>query len=143
MAQHLGAYFPQTAKPSSKTVAAVCHGVLAVAEAVVLEGEHQGKSVLHDCVTTTLPGTFESTAFWGTRLFLGDYYKTYGAGSENVEAAVRKRLHDPAKQLKNSLGPAPFVVEDEKYNYISARFPGDADLFAEKTVALVKASMSS
>jgi hypothetical protein len=32
-----------------------------------------------------------------------------------------------------------FVVEDKKYNYISARFPGDVDLLAEKTVALIKA----
>jgi hypothetical protein len=29
-------------------------------------------------------------------------------------------------------------VEDEKYNYISARFPGDADLLAEKLAKLVK-----
>jgi hypothetical protein len=33
-----------------------------------------------------------------------------------------------------------FVVEDKKYNYITARFPGDADLLAEKTVAMVKAN---
>jgi hypothetical protein len=31
------------------------------------------------------------------------------------------------------------VVEDPKYNYISARFPGDAELLAEKAVAMVKA----
>jgi hypothetical protein len=31
------------------------------------------------------------------------------------------------------------VVEDKKYNYISARFPGDVEMLAEKTVALVKA----
>jgi hypothetical protein len=35
-----------------------------------------------------------------------------------------------------------FVVEDEKYNYISARFPADAQLLAEKVVALVKSNMS-
>ncbi len=88
MAQHLGSYFPQTKKPSSKSVAAVCHGVLALAEAKCLDGEHKGKSVIHNCDTTALPGTFEQTAYWGTRLFLGDYYKTYGAGSEDVETAV-------------------------------------------------------
>ena len=27
-------------------------------------------------------------AFWGTRLFLGEYYKTYGVGSDSVETAV-------------------------------------------------------
>jgi len=30
------------------------------------------------------------------------------------------------------------VVEDEKYNYISARYPGDAELLSEKLVAMVK-----
>jgi hypothetical protein len=48
-----------------------------------------GKSVIHECVTTALPARFEQVAFWGTRAFLGDYYKTYGAGSDNVEASVR------------------------------------------------------
>jgi ThiJ/PfpI family-like len=88
MAQHLASYFPQTIKPSNKNVAAVCHGVLALAVAKLSEGENKGKSILHECVTTALPGTFEGVAFWGTRLFLGDYYKTYGVGSDSVETAV-------------------------------------------------------
>jgi hypothetical protein len=29
------------------------------------------------------------------------------------------------------------VVEDEKYNYLSGRFPNDAELLAQKTVATV------
>src|SRR5271169_5025663 len=59
MAQHLGSYFPQTIKPSSKSVAAICHGVLALSEANLLQGEHKGKSVMHECDTTALPGKFE------------------------------------------------------------------------------------
>ncbi len=63
-----------------------------------------GKSAIHDFVTTALPGAFESGIFWGTRVFLGDYYKTYGAGSENVEAYVRHELQtkppSPAVKLK-------------------------------------------
>ena len=47
-----------------------------------------GKSVIHECVTTALPARFEQVAFWGTRAFLGDYYKTYGKGSDDVEASV-------------------------------------------------------
>ena len=31
-----------------------------------------------------------------------------------------------------------FVVEDKKYNYISARFPGDIEMLAKKAVGLVK-----
>lgn len=88
MAEHLASYFPQTVKPSTKNVAAVCHGVLALAVAELSDGEHKGKSILHECDTTALPGTFEGVAFWGTRLFLGDYYKTYGVGSDSVETAV-------------------------------------------------------
>ena len=88
MAQHLASYLPQTVKPSTKNVAAVCHGVLALAVARLPDGEHKGKSILHECDTTALPDTFEAVAFWGTRLFLGDYYKTYGVRSDSVETAV-------------------------------------------------------
>ena len=31
-----------------------------------------------------------------------------------------------------------FVVEDPKYNYLSARFPPDSALLAERTVVIVK-----
>lgn len=31
-----------------------------------------------------------------------------------------------------------FVVEDEKYNYLSGRFPPDAELLAKNTVEMVK-----
>jgi putative intracellular protease/amidase len=102
---HLASYFPQTKKPSRKTVAAICHGVQ------VLAATHlpDGKSVLHDVTTTALPGFMEGSIFWMTRLFLGDYYKTYGAGTDNVETFVRKKLDDPRKQYFNSLGFTPLV----------------------------------
>jgi len=80
----IASYFPYTRKPSAKSVAAICHGVLAVSNSSL----PNGKSVLHDVTTTTLPTTFEGTAYWGTKMFLGDYYKTYGAGSESVETSV-------------------------------------------------------
>ncbi|MCJ1407970.1 hypothetical protein MMC19_002042 [Ptychographa xylographoides] len=127
-------YFPKTRKASDRAVAAICHGVLALSETTFPGGQ----SLLHDVTTTTLPSAFEGTAYWSTRLFLGDYYKTYGAGSESVETSVKKRLDDPSAQFRSSLGMAPFVVEDEKYNYISGRFPADADLLAQKAIALVK-----
>jgi hypothetical protein len=103
MAQHLASYFPQTLKPSNKNVAAVCHGVMSLAVAKLLEGEYKGKSILHECETTALPGKFEGVAFWGTRLFLGDYYKTYGVGSDSVETAVSAAVvpvyHDKVDKL--------------------------------------------
>jgi putative intracellular protease/amidase len=84
MHKHLASYFPATIKPSSKAVAAVCHGVMVLSET---KGADE-KSVIHECVTTALPARFEQVAFWGTRAFLGDYYKTYGAGSDDVEKSV-------------------------------------------------------
>ncbi|EIM84983.1 class I glutamine amidotransferase-like protein [Stereum hirsutum FP-91666 SS1] len=136
----LVAYFPLTNKESSekKVLAAVCHGVMVLSEALVLEGEDKDKSVMSGCTTTALPAVFEGVAYQGTRLWLGDYYLTYGRGSDSVETAVKKRLDDPGKQWKCSLSPSPFVVEDEKYNYVSARFPPDAKLLAEKAVELVR-----
>lgn len=99
----LASYFPQTQKPSNKTVAAICHGVLGLAEARLPDG----KSVLHDAATTALPGAMEQGIFWSTRLFLGDYYKTYGAGSDSVETAVKKKLDEPDMQWRSSLLPTP------------------------------------
>lgn len=72
--KQLAKYFPKTQKPSRKTVAAICHWVLTLAEASSPDGE----SVLHGATTTALPGFIESSAFWGTRLFLGDYYRRMG-----------------------------------------------------------------
>lgn len=82
--KHLASYFPAAKKPSQKSVAAVCHGVQVLSQT---DGA-DGKSVIHECDTTALPTRFEQVAFWGTRAFLGDYYKTYGAGSDNVEESV-------------------------------------------------------
>jgi hypothetical protein len=31
-----------------------------------------------------------------------------------------------------------FVIEDENYNYISARWPGDVELFTEEIVKLME-----
>ncbi|KAI2627568.1 class I glutamine amidotransferase-like protein [Hypoxylon sp. NC1633] len=124
-------YFPKTKKPSKKVIAAVCHGVMVLSESKNVDGS----SVIRDCNTTALPAKFEQAAYWGTRAILGDYYKTYGHGSENVEDAIKKVLADPT-QFKASLNPGPFTVEDEQYNYISARYPADAELFAEEIIKL-------
>ena len=99
-----------------------------------------GKSILWDVETTALPAFFEKVAFHGTRLFLGDYYKTYGAGSESVEQAVCKRLRDKGKGglWRGYIGFKPYVVESKRYRYVSARWPGDADELAAKVVEMVR-----
>jgi putative intracellular protease/amidase len=83
--KQLAQYFPATEKPSKRTVAAICHGVMVLSETQAGDG----KSIIHECDTTALPARFEQVAFWGTRVFLGDYYKTYGTGSDDVEVSVR------------------------------------------------------
>ncbi|KAK7424650.1 hypothetical protein QQZ08_008533 [Neonectria magnoliae] len=66
----LAEYFPQARRPNGvKAVGAICHGVLALANAEDADGQ-----------------------------ILGAYYKTYGAGSEDVEDSVKKCLKDPEKQ---------------------------------------------
>ncbi|KAF3763640.1 class I glutamine amidotransferase-like protein [Cryphonectria parasitica EP155] len=145
--KHLAQYFPLTrkhastpaspspaAQPKQKAIAAICHGPLVLTNTI---NPDTGKSVLYECKTTALPAGFEKVAYWGTRLWLGDYYKTYGSGSEDVEVSVKKALREKSL-FQGSLLPSPFVVEDDTYNYISARFPGDIDLFSKKVVQLVQ-----
>ncbi|KAH8896082.1 class I glutamine amidotransferase-like protein [Thozetella sp. PMI_491] len=126
------AYFPQTKKPGRKVVAAICHGVMVLSETK----DANGQSVISNCTTTTLPAFFERSIFWTTWPVLGSYYKTYGAWSENTATSVQNVLADPA-QFKSSISSEPFVVEDESYNYISARYPPDAKLFGDRIVNLV------
>lgn len=142
----LAAYFPLTRKPSDKVCAALCHGVQMLAHSKYEggddgdgQGHNKGKSVLHDVTATTaLPDFFEDSVYSATRWVLGDYYKTYGAGTPNVAQIVRDSLDDPKRQFKSSSNPlVPFVVADETYNYLSARWPGDALVLAKRVIELV------
>ena len=103
--QLLAAYFPQTKRPSKKALAAICHGVQILASA----SHSDGKSLIQDVQTTALPHAMEQGIFQATRLFLGDYYKTYGAGTPSVLEIVTKALEKPS-QFKNSLSPSPYVT---------------------------------
>lgn len=131
----LVSFFPQTLRSSSpkKGVAAICHGVMVLSESL----DASGHSVIADCKTTALPGTMETSIFWATRAVLGDYYKTFGAGSDTVEDSVKKRLRDPTEQWQTSLAMTPFVVVDDKYHYCSGRFPPDAELLAQRAIEML------
>ena len=120
----------------SRPVAAICHGVLPLARAV---DPATGKSVLHGTKTTCLPKYMERSAYFLTAWKLGRYYRTYDA---YVEDEVRAALASPddfvrgprtlsARGTRDDDGPA-FVVEDGRY--VSARWPGDAYLFAKKLI---------
>lgn len=127
--------FAATGKP----MAAICHGVLVLARA---KDPKTGRSVLHGRRTTCLPKYMESVAYYLTAWRLGRYYRTYDA---YVEDEVKSVLGNPAQfergpftLMKHGVADddrGAFVVEDG--NYVSARWPGDAYLFAKKLTALL------
>jgi putative intracellular protease/amidase len=98
----------------NRPVGAICHGVLVLARADVLAGRR----------TTCLTFFLEASGFYATAWRRGRYYRTYPkyvATEVKAAGATLVRARMPA---------APFVVEDG--NYVSARWPGDAYLFAQK-----------
>ena len=122
---------------TGKPVAAICHGVLPLARST---DPKTGKSVLFGKKTTCLPKYMERSAYFLTAWKLGRYYRTYDA---YVEDEVTDALAVPtdfvlgprtlaARGTREDDAPA-FVVEDG--NYLSARWPGDAYLFAKRLLA--------
>lgn len=113
-----------------RPMGAICHGVLVLARAGVLRGRK----------TTCLPKYMERLAYYSTAWKLGRYYRTYDA---YVEDEVKDALASPSDFVRGPVTlfshgtedddrPA-FVVEDGAY--VSARWPGDAYLFAKKLLA--------
>lgn len=121
-----------------KPVAAVCHGVLLLARSI---DPDTGKSVLYGRKTTALTKSMELAAWGMTKLWLGDYYRTY---PETVEDEVRRALASPADFRSGSplpmrdrrhLRQVGFVVRD--HHYLSARWPGDCNRLAQELLQLL------
>lgn len=123
-----------------RPVGAICHGVLVLARS---QDPDTGRSVLAERRTTCLIKPMERSAYLITAWRLGRYYRTYPA---YVEDEVRSVLDDPSAQFDR--GPRvgtkrgtatddrhAFVVQDG--NYLSARWPGDAYLFARRFLELL------
>lgn len=119
---------------AERPVAAICHGVLAAARAT---DPATGRSILHGRKTTCLPKYMERSAWLATFWKVGRYFRTYPS---YVEDEVKQSLASPSDF---QLGPrvlfrrgtddddrGAFAVEDGLY--VSARWPGDAYLFARK-----------
>jgi putative intracellular protease/amidase len=126
-----------------RPVGAICHGVLPLARAI---DPATGRSVLADRRTTCLPKYMERGGFVLTAWLRGRYYRTYRA---YVEDEVRAALADPRQFVRGPFtqrrGTATddtpaFVVQDG--NYLSARWPGDAYLFARHYLAMLTAPPS-
>jgi putative intracellular protease/amidase len=125
-----------------RPVSAICHGVLVLARTA---DPVTGRGVLAERQTTCLPKYMERGAYLTTGWRLGRYYRTYPA---YVEDEVRASLDDPRTQFRrgpltlSERGTATddspaFVVQDG--NYLSARWPGDAYLFARRFCDLLQA----
>jgi putative intracellular protease/amidase len=124
-----------------RPVAAICHGVLVLARTQ----DRAGKSVLSARRTTCLTKYMELAAYYTTFWKLGRYYRTYEA---TVEDEVKAALTNPAAQFER--GPfilsdpstlregdrRAFVVQDGRY--LSARWPGDAYVFARAFLGLLE-----
>jgi putative intracellular protease/amidase len=121
-----------------RPVGAICHGVVVLARAT---DPATGRSVIAGKRTTCLPKFMERAAFYATAWKLGRYYRTYRAYVEDeVTAALddaRQFERGPRSTTRGSAGDHrhAFVVQDG--NYVSARWPGDAYLFAERFAALL------
>ena len=123
-----------------RPVGAICHGVLVLARSL---DPATGRSVIAGSRTTCLPKYMERGGFLATAWRLGRYYRTYPAYVQDEVAAA---LDDPGQLERGPLsrrrgsatddGPA-FVVQHGRY--VSARWPGDAYLFARRLDELLGA----
>ena len=116
-----------------RPVAAICHGVLVLARTT---DPRTGRGVLLDKRTTCLPKYMERAAYAATAWRLGRYYRTYPA---YVQDEVTASLRSPGQFVRGPRAVArgssdddthAFVVQDG--SYLSARWPGDAYLFARR-----------
>jgi putative intracellular protease/amidase len=122
---------------TGKPFGAICHGTIVLARA---HHPETGRSLLHDRRTTCLPKYMERTAYFLTAWRRGRYYRTY---DEYVEDEVVRSLASPTQFERGPIhlvakgtredDRAAFVVEDGPY--VSARWPGDAHLFAKRLLA--------
>lgn len=125
-----------------RPVGAICHGVVVLSRAVDPE---TGKSLLTGRKTTGLPKYMEQLGFALSYFKHGRRYRTYpeyvqdevnaaisAGGTQFVRGPITLGTHGTADDDGHA-----FVVEDG--NYVSARWPGDAYLFARKFLALIEA----
>jgi len=143
MRQYLGSAELQTRVvdlwATGMPIGAICHGVVVLARAI---DPATGRSVLHGRRTTCLPRSLELSGYLFTFWRRGRYYRTYPT---YVQREVRRALASPRDFSRG--GPTllvrgtaehdrtAYVVEDG--NYVSARWPGDAYLFARRFEALL------
>ncbi len=113
-----------------KLVGAICHGILVLARTVDPEA---GKSVLFGHKITVLPKSLDRLAYRLDSLTVNHGYIMYSCC---VEDEVSACMAKPDDLIKGSGIFKPFVVSDG--NLVTSRWSGDAELFAERFVEILK-----
>lgn len=113
-----------------RPVGAICHGTIVLARTMDPES---GRSIVYEKRMTSLTKPLERTAYWLTAWARGRYYRTY---PEYVQDEVTRHLRSKANYAKGPSFNTPFVVEDGQL--LTARWPKDAELFAETFIRKVK-----
>lgn len=109
-----------------KIIGAICHGPIVLARTIDPE---TGKSILYGKRVTALTKRLERMAFYLTFWKVGAYYRTY---PEYVEDEIARVLQTKQDFIRGGGIWKPFYVEDGLL--ITARWPNDAHLFAQKLV---------
>jgi protease I len=124
---------------ANKPVGAICHGVLILARA---KGA-SGRSVIHGRKLTSLINRLETTGYNLTRLWMGDYYRTYPEITTEDEVRGALASDDdfdpgPGGAKRDSIDALQhgFVVRDR--NLVTARWPGDAHRWSMQIDGLLR-----
>jgi len=115
---------------ADRPLGSICHGAVVLARAMTPEGT----PALAGRTITGLPKSMEMGAWLLTCSYMGSYFRTY---PEWVQDEVRGALGDGVFET-GPLIPTygnPFVVRDG--NLVTARWPGDAQRFAEQLLDLI------
>lgn len=129
---------------NNRPIGAICHGTLLAARTTSNHPDRLGKSVLWGRKTTGLTRRQELIAAFLTPK-LGDYYRTYPTPMADELITY---LKSPDDYSRGPGYPIPlfrdtenndchgYTVKDK--NYLSARWPGDANRFAKEFVLLIE-----
>lgn len=123
---------------TSKPIGAICHGVIPLARTL---NPSTGKSILYDRSITALPAWMENCAYYLTKWWKDDYYKTYPGTTTQEIVSSYLRSNEQFKR-----GPLSFTRDSHSNlkkgfcmrdkNILTARWPGDVHLFA-KTIDIM------
>jgi putative intracellular protease/amidase len=120
-----------------KPLGAICHGGVVLARS----GGEQGRtSMIAGRTLTALPKFMEFAAWVLTAWKIGDHFRTYPTW---VQQEVEQALGTEGQFRTGPWIPSyafPFVVRDE--NLVTARWPGDAERYAEVLLEVAEAQTS-